>query len=62
MKLSDRQAHLLFLVILDSCRIEMDMGGLNAKQRLQLANEILDQQSQDVVELMKEKPECPTTP
>jgi len=45
------QAQLMFQVLFDSCRIAAPIGGLEADQRLKLSNQILNQQSGEVVDL-----------
>jgi len=55
MILSDKQAQLLFSIAVDSVKIMGPMG-LTREDRHKLCNEILNQQSDKLVDLEKEAP------
>jgi len=55
MKLSEQQAHILFDILKYSCRIGGNICGYERQVRLDLVSEILNQQSDEIIELDKEK-------
>ncbi len=55
MKISDKQAYLLFAVFYETCRIMGAIAGISSEDRLKIYNEIVNQQSDTLVELNKEE-------
>jgi len=51
MKLSNKQALMLFQIAKESIQIAGSFAGLTASTRLQLVNDIINQQSTDLIEL-----------
>ena len=61
MKLSSYQAQLLLAILWHSCRICGDFGGLSETQRVEFYNQILNQQSTEIVDL-EAPPATPSAP
>ncbi len=54
MKLSDKQAILLFQIAMDTRGIVGDMMSLSQQQRLDLVNKIINQQDESIKDLTKD--------